>query len=402
MKSYNVDNLLTDRETIERAIVTVCKSKKNKNKGANHKYKKAQKILENIDFYVDDMLSIMLATKEAYTKQHNGPIVEKELLNKMYIPKKCKPFRIKDGPSGKERDIVSVPLYPDQVVHQLIIEVGSGPMMNGFYHHSYGSIPGKGVHKGQKAVKKIINKHNYKDKSAIKYIAKLDIKKCYPSIPHKRIIEMLRKKFRGWFYIELSLRVLDSYHAKIVDGEKIGLSIGYSLSQWFCNFALTPVDYYIKHELKVKHFVRYVDDMVLWGKNKKELHKQVAFITNLLAKGKMIIKDNWQVFRFDYMDRYGERKGRDLDFLGLRFYRDKTILRRWLSLSISRQSKRIKKKKNVSIESARSFMARIGWLRHCDSYNYYHKNIKPNVNIKKIKDVIRSADRKQRNAPAPV
>ena len=87
MKSYNVDNLLTDRETIERAIVTVCKSKKNKNKGANHKYKKAQKILGNIDFYVDDMLGIMLATKEAYTKQHNGMIVEKELLNKMYIPK---------------------------------------------------------------------------------------------------------------------------------------------------------------------------------------------------------------------------------------------------------------------------------------------------------------------------
>ena len=44
MKSYNVDNLLTDRETIERAIVTVCKSKKNKNKGANHKYKKAQEV----------------------------------------------------------------------------------------------------------------------------------------------------------------------------------------------------------------------------------------------------------------------------------------------------------------------------------------------------------------------
>ena len=137
-------------------------------------------------------------------------------------------------------------------------------------------------------------------------------------------------------------------------------------------------------------------------KTKKELHKRVALITNLLAKGKMIIKDNWQVFRFDYIDRYGKRKGRDLDFLGLRFYRDKTILRRWLSLSISRQSKRISKKKNVSLESARSFMARIGWLRHCDSYNYYHKNIKPNVNIKKIKDVIRSADRKQRNAPAPV
>ena len=402
MKSYNVDGLLTDRETIKKALTTVCKSKKKKNKGNNHKYKKAQKILKNIDYYVDDMHSIMLATKEAYILQHKGLDACDHILSRMYIPKKCEAFRIKDGPSGKERDIVSVPLYPDQVVHQLIIESGSKPLMSGFYYHSYGSIPGKGSHRGQKTVKKIINRHNYLDKSAIKYIAKLDITKCYPSIPHKYIESLLRKKFRGWFYIELCLRILDSYHAKIVDGEKVGLSIGYSPSQWFCNFALTPVDYYIKHDLKGTYSIRYIDDMVLWGRNKKELHKQVALITDLLAKDGIRIKDNWQVYRFDYIDRHGKRRGRDLDFLGLRFFRDKTILRKWLSLKISRQSRELGKQEIISARNARSFMARIGWLRHCNSYNYYHKNIRPNVKIKKIKDVIRNEDRKQRDAAAPL
>lgn len=398
MKSYNVDRLLTDRETIKKAITTVCKSKNKKNKGNNHKYKKAQKILKNIDHYVDDMLEIMTATKEAYALQYKNIEIDQKIANRMYIPKRCETFRIKDGPSGKERDIVSVPLYPDQVVHQLIIEAGSKPLMSGFYYHSYGSIPGKGSHRGQKTIKKIIDRHNYKDKSEIKYLAKLDITKCYPSIPHKYIERLLRKKFRGWFYIELCLRILDSYHAKIIDGHKIGLSIGYSLSQWFCNFALTPVDYYVKHDLKVTYFIRYIDDMVLWGRNKKMLHRQVALITSMLAKEGIAIKGNWQVYRFDYIDRKGKRRGRDLDFLGLRFFRDKTILRKWLSLKISRQSRGLGKHEVIAVANARSFMARIGWLKHCNSYNFYHKHIKPNVKIRKIKDVIRNEDRKQRDA----
>lgn len=134
----------------------------------------------------------------------------------------------------------------------------------------------------------------------------------------------------------------------------------------------------------------------------KLLHKQVALITDLLAKDGIRIKDNWQVYRFDYIDRHGKRRGRDLDFLGLRFFRDKTILRKWLSLKISRQSRKLGKQEIISARNARSFMARIGWLRHCNSYNYYHKNIRPNVKIKKIKDVIRNEDRKQRDATAPL
>lgn len=106
------------------------------------------------------------------------------------------------------------------------------------------------------------------------------------------------------------------------------------------------------------------------------------------------------MYRFDYIDRHGKRRGRDLDFLGLRFFRDKTILRKWLALKISRQSRKLGKQEIISVRNARSFMARIGWLRHCNSHNYYHKNIKPNIKIKKIKDVIRNEDRKQRDAAA--
>ena len=112
----------------------------------------------------------------------------------------------------------------------------------------------------------------------------------------------------------------------------------------------------------------------------------------------MKIKDNWQVFRFDYINKQGERKGRTLDTLGYRFFRDKVILRKSLALTIRRQVKRVSKMSKITPHVAKSLMSRLGWLRHCNSYNFYHKYVKPLINIKKIKEVIRNESRKHNQA----
>ena len=114
-------------------------------------------------------------------------------------------------------------------------------------------------------------------------------------------------------------------------------------SQWFANFNLQNLDHYIKEELKVPYYIRYMDDMVLFYRNKKELHKIKEKIEEFLKKEDLKIKENWQLFRTD---------SRPLDFLGYRFYRGYTTLRRGNFLRIRRRLKKISKKQNLDAKDA--------------------------------------------------
>lgn len=70
----------------------------------------------------------------------------------------------------------------------------------------------------------------------------------------------------------------------IIDSSKEGLPIGNYTSQWFANFYLEDLDHYIKETLKVKYYIRYMDDMVLFSNNKKELKKVKLAIDDFLKK----------------------------------------------------------------------------------------------------------------------
>lgn len=398
MKSFNIDSKLKDPEIIRKAIIKTCKSKKNKRKGQNRKYKQAQYILKHIDKYTKKTLEIIIAFEKVQQVKEHGGKVDIEVYKTAYKPKKCKPFITRENPSRKKRKITSAPLFPDQVIHQLIVITMEPILMKYMYRHSYGSIPGRGIHSGKQYIEKVINHHNKHDKGAIKYAAQLDVAKCYESIPHKELKRQLRKKFRGKLFLWLAFSVIDSYHDKIVDGEPTGLPIGYSTSHWFCNFALTPLDYFIKQEMKIKYYIRYMDDMVLFGRNKKKLHKVVRTIMARLVRVGLKIKYTWQVFRFDYIDRHGKRRGRDIDFLGYRFFRDKIILRKRNALKLRRQVMRIHRMKEITAHVAQSLMSRLGWLRHCNSFNFWHKYVKPYINIKKMKEVIKNESRKYHQA----
>lgn len=153
-------------------------------------------------------------------------------------------------------------------------------------------------------------------------------------------------------------------------------------SQWFANFYLQDLDHYIKEQLHVKYYIRYMDDMVLFSRNKKELHKIKDLIDKFLENEGLQLKENWQLFKVD---------SRPLDFLGYRFYRGYTTLRRSNFLRIKRRVKKIVKRGYIRLTDANSIISYHGWLSHCDSFNYRNKYIKPyNITLKKCKGVIRN------------
>lgn len=399
MKSFNVDNKFKDPEVIKAAILAVCKSLK-KSKW-NRKQERAKNLLKNMDAYVSKTLVAVENFEKMMKLQELGMPVPEDISSKAWAPKGCSIFTVKDGPSGKERDIVSARDIQDKIIHQLVIEVGKPVFMRGMYRYSCGSVPKRGTHDGVKYLKKVINHHAKHDKSAIKYGAVGDITKCYQSFSHTKLKEQLRKKFRGKLFCWIAGVIIDSYYYKIENGEKYGIPIGFPTSLWFCNFSLTEVDHKIKAS-GVQYFLRYVDDLALFGRSKKFLHKVIGIIKRALAKLGLNLKGTWQVFRYGYIDKNGKRRGRTFDILGYRFFRDKTILRKRNALAIKRQARKVNKTSVVTPRMARSMVSRLGSLRHCNSLNFYEKNVKPFVNIRKLKGVIRIEDRKRNNAKLAV
>ena len=87
------------------------------------------------------------------------------------------------------------------------------------------------------------------------------------------------------------LRLLDN----IIDSAK-GLPIGNYMSQYLSNFYLSSFDHYVKEILKVKHYFRYVDDIVILASTKQELHETLYKLKSYLQEIlKLKIRENYSI-----------------------------------------------------------------------------------------------------------
>lgn len=285
-----------------------------------------------------------------------------------FIPSEYEIKIIYDGNSKKERTIKKPKFYPDQIVHWMIMNILEPILINGMYEHSCGSIPGKGIGWGKKYISKWL-REDYKN---TKYCLKLDIRKFYDSVDHDSLKRAFINKIKDEKMLNLIFKIIDSSE---------GLPIGNYTSQWFANFLLTPLDFFIKHELKIPYYIRYVDDMVLSGPNKRKLHKAKITIEKYLRDNfKLSLKSNWQLFKVD---------SRGIDFLGYRFFRDKIILRKSNSLRIRRRFKKIENKFKLNYKDASAIISYHGMMRKTDSYTFYNKKIyRHKVTMKNAKKIV--------------
>lgn len=290
---------------------------------------------------------------------------------------------IYDGINRKKRTII-VPKYTEQIVHHMVTQTLVPIFSKGMYEHSYGSLPNRGAHRGKKYIEKWIRQ----DHKNCKYVLKMDIRKFFDSIPH----DILKEKLARIIKDEKFIKVL----FEIIDVQDVGLPLGFYTSQWIANWYLQGLDHYIKEALKAKYYIRYMDDMVIFGSNKRELHRFQKDISSELNKLGLLMKDNWQVYRFDY-EKNGKRYGRCLDFMGFKFYRHKTTLRKSIMLKASRKAKKIGKKEKPTIYDVRQMLSYMGWISCTDTYGFFFDRVKPYVNIRKFKKRISNYDRRKTN-----
>lgn len=333
----NLYESICDIATIKTAIIMATRGKRKR-----HYIKK---VLNNIDFYANK-LKIMLET--------NSVVLSENKLEEIY-----------DHSCLKKRIITVPKFFPDQIIHWLLIMKLEPIMKRGMYRFTCGSVPERGGTEAKKYIKRAL-----RDKR-VRYVAKLDISKFFNNVDTKILSQMFKRKVKDKRFTDLIDKVLEN-------GGK-GLPIGYYTSQWFSNFYLEGLDHFIKEKLKVKYFVRYVDDMVLLDTNKRKLHRAVDSINQYLHGIGLKLKGNWQVWKVD---------SRPIDFVGFRFYRNRTMLRKKIYFKLLRRIRNIKKSGYITPKQAMGLLSLIGWLTQISNgYNFYKLKIyktSPRAKLTKI------------------
>lgn len=356
MKSYNhLFEKLVDYDNIYRAIMRASKGKKNR--------PDVKKVLLRINKYIY-RLQDLLNGRKLKIRKHNAVLIN-------------------DGIHLKKRLIVKPDFVWEQILHHAIVQVLAPIFMKSMYKWSCGSLPKRGGLYG----KRYLSKYIRENQSKIKYTAKADIKHFFPSINTDILKERLKKKIHDKRFLEVLFVVIDSNIA-IYEGEDVymGLPIGYYISQWLANWFLTEMDYKIKQELKIKCYVRYVDDFVMLHQNKKNLHKALVFLQQYLSILRLKIKGNYQVYRFIY-EKNNREYGRVIDFMGFKFYRNRVVLRKSIMLKATRKAKRMKNKALNWYESTQ-IISYLGWFKHTNTFKVYEKYIQPYINVGECKKVV--------------
>jgi RNA-directed DNA polymerase len=291
-------------------------------------------------------------------------------LNEMLITKQFKTSAYKTFKvyEPKEREVFRLSYFPDRIVHHAIMNILEPVFVAMFTADTYSCIKKKGIHDAARKLEKALRNNQ----EATQYCLKLDIKKFYPSIDHEILKQLLKRKIKDQDLLWLLDEIIDSAP---------GVPIGNYLSQYFANFYLTGFDHWIKEVKKVKYYFRYADDVVILAKDKESLHELLAEIKEYLWYGlKLEVKKNYQVFPV---------ADRGIDFVGYRFWHDRTWLRNSIKKRFARMLVRNRNKGSIA-----SYW---GWAKHCDSRHLIKKLLNEGIQRPRNREHIKRRPQRGKN-----
>lgn len=221
------------------------------------------------------------------------------LNNKTYKVGKYNVFTIYEP---KERRIVSQNLQ-DKVINHLVARYILYPVvMPCLIEQNVASRKNKGTRKGLESAKMYDTKCKIKYKNY--YILKFDISKFFASIDQEILKEKIKRKIKDKDALDIIF--------KIIDSEEQGLGIGSMTSQCLAIFYLNDLDHFIKEKLKLKYYVRYQDDGLIFHESKEYLKFCFKEIEKFLDKEHLKLNNKSRIYKntnnFIFLGR--NRKGK--------------------------------------------------------------------------------------------
>ena len=289
--------------------------------------------------------------------------LHKELKNQTYKPKHLQTFILRDPKTRK----ISKSDFRDRIVHHAIVNIIEPIFEKVFIYDSCASRIGKGnlfaLERFYKFLRRIsgngkVIKNNFDDSNFIYgYCLKADIKHYFEEVNHKILIKIIKKKIEDERVIRLIRRILNNLpKGQIRGGTKKGMPLGNLTSQFFANVYLNDLDYFIKHKLKIRYYIRYVDDFVILHSSKKQLEIWKKEISRFL-KQKLNLELHPQKSRIVPLSK-------GIDFVGFRnFYYFKLLRKRNIKNMFFKiqQYKNGRIDKEKILESYQSWQAYAKW-----------------------------------------
>lgn len=320
------------------------------------------------------------------------------LKNHLFKTSEYEIFILNEG--KKKRDVYKLPFFPDRIAQWAILQVIEPFLVANMTADTYSAIPGKGIQpivndlRGYYKTKRVDGKKKsvwvpsilLTDEENTRYCYKIDLHHYYQSINHEVLKQKFRKVFKDpellWLLDEIADSINTATEEDLIElslsGEievdpNTGIPIGNYMSQYSGNFYLSSFDHWVKEKLHVKHYYRYMDDVVIFASSKEELHeihrKVTAYTRDYLH---LNIKGNYQIF---------PTKVRGVDFVGYRFFGEYTLLRKSTAINFKRKMRACRKKMENNIPPTYSewcsFNSYKGWLGNCDSYRLFKKYMEP-------------------------
>jgi hypothetical protein len=195
-----------------------------------------------------------------------------ELEDGSYLPGAYRYFKIHEP---KERIVAAAP-FRDRVVHHALVGALEPLFEPRFLEDSFACRKGMGTHAGMRRALHHARRHPF--------ALKCDLKRYFPSIDHRILTAEIARVVADPRVMDLIGKILASHRDGIRrewHGEDLfsftdhprGLPIGNLTSQFFANIHLDCFDHFVKQELRVPGYVRYVDDFILFGPDRATLHR---------------------------------------------------------------------------------------------------------------------------------
>lgn len=285
----------------------------------------------------------------------------RELKFQTYNPKPLETFVLRDPKTRR----ISKSDFRDRVVHHALYNFLEPIFDRIFIYDSYANRKGKGNLRAIKRLCDFMKKvsrngkiNGWFSKNQVKgYCLKADIKHYFQEVNHKILLGIISKKIKDEKVMWLVNKIIKNY---ISEKQGKGMPLGNLTSQFFANIYLNELDYFVKHKLKVRYYIRYVDDFVILHSSKSQLE---------IWKGQIIkfLKRELE------LDLHKEKSriiplSRGIDFVGFRnFYYHKLLRKR----NIRKMLEKIEQFRNNEMTEEQLLASFQGWQAYAKWANTF-------------------------------
>lgn len=242
---------------------------------------------ENIKACYYEVMRNTKNKRQVYKLQNNAEnvirTIYEELKNERYVVGKYNVFIIYEP---KQRTIVSQGMKDKIVNHLIAREILYPAILPCLLPFNVASRPGMGTKKALEYLERY--RRQFAAKNEKYFMLKCDISRFFLSIDHKILKKKVRRRIKDPRALKIVFNVIDSYST--------GIGIGSMTSQVLAIFYLNDLDHFIKEELKIKGYIRYQDDFLLFSESKEYLEVCLEKIKKFLEKEKLTLNGKTRIY----------------------------------------------------------------------------------------------------------